>query len=210
MNDLHEDVPPGVDFLVPEAAQKWATEAEEKLSSRIPFFTAFVEALQSHTSKVQAVLELGSGPGFLAEHVLSRCESIARYELLDFSPTMLDLSRQRLQAFGPRVSFVRGNFKDEGWARRLGTPCDAILSIQAVHELRHKRHAVKFYKECFALLNSGGLLVICDRLPQGDSERDRALFMTSEEQITAIRQAGFNEALVVFQSAERVVCKALN
>ena len=66
-----------------------------------------------------------------------------------------------------------------------------IVTIQAVHELRHKRHALKFYKECRGLLNDGGMLLVCDRLPQDDSERDRALFMTEGEQLTALRQAGF-------------------
>src|SRR6266581_5701259 len=46
-------------------------------------------------------------PGFLAEYILSRCSSIERYTLLDFSPTMLDMSRERLEGWSGLVFFDR-------------------------------------------------------------------------------------------------------
>src|SRR5205814_2316098 len=101
------------------------------------------------------------------------------------------------------------DFTQNGWPDKVGAVYDAIVSIQAVHELRHKRHALEFYGQCRGLLNEGGLLLICDRLPQDDSERDRALFMTEEEQLTALRQAGFANAEVLLRTPERVAGKAV-
>jgi len=79
--------------------------------------------------------------------------------------------------------FRQVNFKENGWPSNVGGVYDVIVTIQAVHELRHKRHALKFYKECRGLLDEDELLFVCDRLPQDDSERDRALFMTDDEQL---------------------------
>jgi SAM-dependent methyltransferase len=209
MSDFDQDIPPGVDFLSDDAARKWAEEAEAKLASRINFFTAFVQALTAHISRVQSVLELGSGPGFLAEYILSRCPGLERYKLLDFSQPMLDISRKRLELFSARVSYLQVDFKRRGWTGEVGALYDSLVTIQAVHELRHKRHAVTFYKECRGLLKHDGLLLVCDRLPQNDSERDRALFMTEDEQLTALRQAGFGNAEVLLRTPERVACQAV-
>ena len=203
-----EDIPPGVDFLSEDAARKWTREAEGKLHSRIDFFDTFVQAVTAHTLRVPNVLELGSGPGFLAEYILSRCPSIENYTLLDFSRTMLDMSRKRLEGWSGLVSFRQVNFKEDGWPSNVGGVYDVIVTIQAVHELRHKRHALKFYKECRGLLNDGGMLLVCDRLPQDDSERDRALFMTEGEQLTALRQAGFANVEILLRTTERVACRA--
>ena len=208
MNHFDEDVPPGVDFLSEKAARKWAREAEEKLPSRMNFFAAFVTALTKFDPEPGNVLELGSGPGFLAEYVLSRCPFIQQYTLLDFSEPMLSMARTRLRLFEDRVSFLQVDFKQQGWADKVSESYDCIVSIQAVHELRHKRHGVEFYKKCKTLLNRGGLMLICDRLPQDDSDRDRALFMAEDEQLRALSRAGFSDPEVLLRTAERVACRA--
>jgi len=204
-----EDIPPGVDFLSENAARKWAAEAEGKLSSRINFVDAFVQALTAHVPPIRDVLELGSGPGFLAEYILSQCPGIEQYTLLDFSQTMLDISQGRVEAYGARVSFLQVDFKQARWADKVNGLYDSVVTMQAVHELRHKRYAGTFYEECRGLLKDGGLLLICDWFPQDDSDRDRALFMTEEEQLIALRQAGFENAEVLLRTPERVACNAV-
>ena len=209
MSHSDDDIPPGVDFLAETAARQWAEDAETKLATRINFFAAFVDTITGHTPAIRQVLELGSGPGFLAEYILSRCGGVARYTLLDFSDTMLDLSRKRLEPFGNRASYLQVDFKQTSWADKVADVYDCIVTLQAVHELRHKRHALRFYEECRTLIKLGGLLLVCDHLPQTDSARDRALFMTEEEQIAAIRAAGFSNVQTVLKTAERVACQAI-
>jgi cyclopropane fatty-acyl-phospholipid synthase-like methyltransferase len=209
MSQPDDDVPPGVDFLSEPAARRWAEEAEAKLASRINFFAAFVQAITEHEPTIHRVLELGSGPGFLAEYILSRCVSIERYTLLDFSPTMLNLSAERLRTFGISVSYLRADFKQAGWTRHIDGPYDGIVTMQAVHELRHKRHAWGFYGACHAFSKRGGLLLVCDHLPHNGSERDRALFMTEEEHLAAIQNAGFSEVEILLRTTERLACRAI-
>lgn len=208
MNNSDDDIPPGVDFLCEAATKQWAEEAEAKLPSRINLFAAFADAITEYKPAIRQVLEIGSGPGFLAEYILSRCGGTERYTLLDFSPTMLELSRKRLQLFGDRVSYLQVDFKQAAWADKVGGCNDCILTMQAVHELRHKRHALKFYEECSRLLRKDGLLLVCDHLPKTDSGRDRALFMTEEEQLDAIQKAGFSRVETLLRTSERLACRA--
>jgi|SRR5215471_16122317 len=204
-----KDIPPGVDFLSDAAATKWAQEAESKLASRIEFFDVFAGAILGHRHAIYRVLELGSGPGFLAEYLLSRCPAIDEYTLLDFSPVMLRLSRERLQSFGHRVSYVQADFKESGWSGNLAGPYDCIVAIQAVHELRHKRHAPKLYETCSTLLSKRGVFLVCDHLPKNDSKRDRGLFMTENEQLDAMRTAGFSQVEVIHRTPDRVACRGI-
>jgi ubiquinone/menaquinone biosynthesis C-methylase UbiE len=209
MSQSDDDVSPGVDFLSEPAARRWAEDAEAKLASSLNFFAAFVQAITEHEPTIRKVLEVGSGAGFLAEYILSQCASIQRYTLLDFSPTMLDLSGNRLQTFCDRVSYLRADFKQAGWTRNIGTSYDCIVTMQAVHELRHKRHALKFYEACHTVLKQGGLLLVCDHLPKNDSDRDRALFMTEEEHLAAIQTAGFSQPEILLRTSERLACRAI-
>lgn len=90
-----------------------------------------------------SVLELDSGPGFLAEAVL-RDRPRARYTLLDSSPSMHDLARARLGTV-PSAQFVTVDFRRAHWGDHLGS-FDAVATVQAAHELRHKSHAVELHR----------------------------------------------------------------
>ena len=135
------------------------------------------------------MLELGSGPGLLAERVLRSC-AIESYTLFDFSRPMLDLSRERVGDH-PATKFVLGDFKQQDWTRAVSAPFDAVVAMQAVHEIRHKRHVPGLYRQVHETLCPGGLLLVCDHVPPDQSERMIALHSTEEEQHVALRSAGF-------------------
>ena len=136
------------------------------------------------------VLELGSGPGLLAHRVLQRCPHLGTYTLMDFSEPMLALSRERLAAY-PAACFVLASFKSQDWTSRAGGPFDCVVSMQAVHELRHKRHAPRLYEQVYDVLAAPGLFMVCDHTPFDDSPRSLALYMTEQEQQRALADAGF-------------------
>ena len=103
---------------------------------------------------------------------------------------MLALSQERLAMF-PVASFVLASFKSEEWTRRVGGPFDCVLSMQAVHELRHKRHALRMYEQVYQVLTVPGRIMICDHTPFDDSSASTALYMTEREQQEALAEAGF-------------------
>ena len=136
------------------------------------------------------VLELGSGPGFLAHRVLRGCPDLDSYTLLDFSEPMLALCQERLAEF-PAASFLRTSFKSEDWTRRVEARFDCVLSMQAIHEMRHKRHAPRLYEQIYQVLAVPGLIMICDHTPFDNSPANTALYMTKQEQQEALAGAGF-------------------
>ena len=153
------------------------------------------------------ILELGSGPGLLAECILERCSNVSSYTLLDFSPHMLAASRVRLARF-PFAHFVSADFKSENWIESAIGPFDAIVSMQAVHELRHKRHARTLYQQIHQVAAPLGQLLVCDHLPIDSTPRSQALYLTEQEQLVALAAAGFGRVETVVAMNGLLLCRA--
>ena len=186
---MPEDVPSPIDFRDLNDAREWERTALSKRPSRPSFFEAYAEQIRAHTRPIVTVLELGSGPGFLAEHLLEKLLHIA-YTALDFSGAMHELARMRLGATVERARFVERSFKEENWVDELGQ-FDCVVTHQAVHELRHKRHATQFHRQVATVLPVGGLYLVCDHFSGGDGMVDDPLFMTREEQKASLIAGGF-------------------
>jgi ubiquinone/menaquinone biosynthesis C-methylase UbiE len=125
-------------------ASDWEATALEKRPWRTKFFAKFADELANMEPSVARVLELGSGPGFLASKVLSEISDL-RMTLLDFSESMHALAGSRLGLMIYRVEFLVRSFKDPEWVQGL-EGFDAVITNQAVHELRHKRYAAQLHK----------------------------------------------------------------
>jgi len=184
------DVPSPIDLRLPEHAQAWASTAMLKRPWRTAFFAAFGTAIKEATIPVKRLLELGSGPGFLAEHLLTNLPPIS-YVALDFSMAMHQLAAERLGSLAQHVLFVERSFRESLWGHGLGT-FDVIVTHQAVHELRHKRHAPTLHAQAKLLLVPGGIYLVCDHYAGEDGMRDTELYMTVGEQYQALKSAGFD------------------
>jgi cyclopropane fatty-acyl-phospholipid synthase-like methyltransferase len=195
MDVLHEgDVPYGEDWDSAAEVAAWEAAADRKRPWRARIQDHVAELVAALAPGARA-LELGSGPGFLAERVLQRCPNLESYTLVDFSEPMLEASRKRLAAF-PAASFVRVSFKSQDWTQHVAGQFDCVLSMQAVHELRHKRYALRLYEQVHRLLAARGLVLICDHTPFDDSPKNLQLYMTELEQQHALMAAGFDDVHV--------------
>jgi ubiquinone/menaquinone biosynthesis C-methylase UbiE len=192
-----EDVPYGNDWDSAEEVAAWAEAADRIRPWRAQIRDHIARRIAMLPPGAR-VLELGSGPGFLAHRVLARCPNLEGYTLLDFSEPMLALSRARL-ATVPAATFVLASFKCEGWTRRVGGPFDCALSMQAVHELRNKRHALRLYEQVYQVLTVPGRIMICDHTPFDDSSASTALYMTEHEQQEALAAVGFTSVRIEFR-----------
>jgi ubiquinone/menaquinone biosynthesis C-methylase UbiE len=185
----NDDVPYGDDWHSAAGVAAWVEASERKR----PWRAQIRDAIAEHVSVLPPsarVLELGSGPGLLAERVLQRSPGLAGYALLDFSAPMLAISRERLASFRA-ASFVLASFKSADWVEKLERPFDCVVSMQAVHELRNKRHAPHLYRQISQVTTATAQVLICDWLPFDASPRSRVLYMTEEEQHQALSDAGF-------------------
>lgn len=201
MRRADDDVASPFDLRNALVATTWAYESDLKRPQRPEVRARIAERVAAGRigelganpgSGAPRILELGCGPGYLAEAILEEVP-FAAYTLLDFSPPFLAMARRRAGSF-PYTDFVRADFLDPAWSDDLGT-FDAIVTMQAVHELRHKRRAPALYAQVRDLLAPGGLLVVCDGQPQSD----RPLGMTVAEQQAALAQAGYTDIDVMTQ-----------
>lgn len=185
------DIPSPIDLRSAADARAWAETAERKRPWRPRLRAAIADAVVEHAAgKAQRVLELGPGPGWLAEELLGR-GVVERYTLLDFSLPMLEMCRARL-GFRPELAYVHGDFAGDAWPAMVEGPFDAVVAMQSTHELRHKRHLARLYRHARGVLRAGGLLVVCDHEPgEAADARRTALFATVAEQREAMRMAGF-------------------
>jgi ubiquinone/menaquinone biosynthesis C-methylase UbiE len=183
------DVPSPIDLRLMSDACEWERIAMQKRPWRVEFFSTFAEELSRQKPPVFRVLELGSGPGFLACHLLNALPNV-RMVLLDFSAAMHELAKQRLGPLVDRVEFVEGNFKDSLWSECL-TLFDAVVTHQAVHELRHKRYAQELHTQAKTVLRPGGSYLVCDHFFGPDGMSNDQLYLTVDEQKSAIESAGY-------------------
>ncbi len=190
-----KDVPSPIDFHTMSDARAWADSAMQKRPWRQEFFDVFVKELSSLARKDLSVLELGSGPGFLAHHILQSLTEI-KYTMLDFSSAMHELAHQRLGSFAQHVRFIQADFKTKEWSLSLDT-FDAVVTLQAVHELRHKRHTSELHSSVRGLLRKDGVYLVCDHFTGRGGMTNTDLYMTVEEQYSALENAGFKNVQCV-------------
>ena len=186
------DIPSPIDLRLMEDARPWAEAALGKRPVRPEFFDTFARLIGTDGARV---LELGSGPGFLAEHLLRALPDL-HYVALDFSPAMHQLAAERLGERAARVTFVERSFREPAWVDGLG-PFDFVVTNQAVHELRHKDYAAALHAQVRPLLAAGGSYLMCDHYVGGDGLANDQLYMTVAEQHDALMRGGFARAEAV-------------
>jgi len=186
---MNDDVPSPIDLRQMPDAAEWEQSAMSKRPWRREFFAQFADQIAAAPKKVHRVLEIGSGPGFLARHLLETLSDIS-YVLLDFSPAMHELATSRLIGLENRIRFIEKDFKQENWYKSLGR-FDCVVTNQAVHELRHKRHATQLHSQVRGILEREGLYLVCDHFVGDGGMTNTQLYMSVEEQKQALLAAGF-------------------
>lgn len=194
------EIPSPIDLKQTADAEEWARTALIKRPARTEFIAAFADIARQHASqKSIRILELGSGPGFLAEHLLytfPKCQYIA----LDFSPAMHALARQRLGSTNKAIQFLERDFLDPNWVQGLGQ-FDLIVTIQAVHELRHKSRASTLHTQARSLLHQHGNYLVCDHHTDTGGMNNTELYMSIQEQQSALAEAGFHHIALILEKS---------
>ena len=196
-----KEVPSEHDFFDPAYVKHWTESISRYRPERKRLFEVFAAETARIKKGALSVFELGCGPGFLAEALLKNCD-ISRYTLLDFSPQMLDLSRSRLKKFLDRTVFIQADFKKADWTARIEAGFNLIVSLQAVHELRHASRIPTLYAQLHSLLIPGGTILICDHVNSSTARHREAHFMTVEEHLSTFKKAGYINAREICTAAD--------
>jgi SAM-dependent methyltransferase len=206
MTNDEEDVPIRVDHRDPATARAWLEDTRLRKPFRQNFRAAFCDALSPH--RQLHILELGSGPGELAREILLRCD-VASYTALDWSQAMHDIATEHLGDLAPRVTFVVRDFREPTWPANLGT-FDAVVTQQAVHETRHRRHAQPLFQRARTLLVPGGLMLYCDGYLVDPQSPLAALSLDRADQPLVLERAGFLDVRLLHDEGNLALYSATN
>ena len=90
------------------------------------------------------------------------------------------------------MCFEIRDFRDEDWATGLGS-IDVVVTLQAAHEVRHKRRLPALLKQTHAALKPSGMLLFCDHYAEAGSAKNPELYPEYEEQRALLMTTGFME-----------------
>ena len=168
---------------------------------RLELFDLILSQLRSQTPSSDRVVELGIGPGYLADHLLKAMPEVHYYGV-DFSGPMLDIARQRLRPYSGRIAYVQADLVKDDWWSALPTPVGAIVSSWTLHDLGSQDNVELVYKSCAGVLREGGILLNGDFIKPDEAifEYEPGRFEIARH-IELMRTAGFEQAecLMVFE-----------
>lgn len=189
---MQPEIPSPIDLRDPATAADWADSALVKRPWRPEFFQAFADTiLKQFPAGAVRILELGSGLGFLAQHLLQALPK-SQYLALDFSAAMHALARQRIGLGTEHIQFLERDFLSADWWQGLGV-FDVVVTMQAVHELRHKTRATALHQQVKNLLQGDGYYLLCDHHTDAGGMQNTELYMSVAEQRSALEAAGFSQ-----------------
>ena len=147
------------------------------------------------------VVELACGAGYLAEALYGQLPGI-RYCGFDLSPHLLDFARRRLDGLESRnvsenefdfrcTDLVRDDWPEQvqglGWMGKV----DAVVSIQALHDLGGLGQQTKVLKRARELMRPGGLLAYGDLLLDDENPHSSRYSAAQHEEM--LLAAGYSQ-----------------
>jgi ubiquinone/menaquinone biosynthesis C-methylase UbiE len=125
---------------------------------RLELFNVILSELKTQIPANGCVVELGIGPGYLADHLLSAMPDIKFYAI-DFSGPMLDIARQRLRPHSVRVTYIQADLVKDNWWKYIPMPINVIVSTWALHDLGSQENIERVYRRCAQILHGSGMLL---------------------------------------------------
>ena len=101
------------EFHSKEFAHDWA-ERFVPTPERHRLFELIFSQLKEVIPGDGSIVELGIGPGYLANYLLERIPN-ASYCGIDFSAPMIEIAQKRLQRFSSRITYKQADLVEEAW-----------------------------------------------------------------------------------------------
>jgi len=180
------------EFQDAEFVRGWASRFVPT-APRLKLFDMILDQIARLQKRRAHVVELGTGPGYMARHILERNDDIT-YEALDFSEVFFDVARKTLGDLAFRVAFTNADLMDQGWPAKLKKIPDAIVSTWALHDLGGQQPVGDVYARCFETLPVGGVFVNGDFIkPDGTTWDYEPGRFAIARHLELLRAAGFKD-----------------
>lgn len=152
---------------------EWTAGLQTRYPERTEVMRHLVAQLKALPFLVPQVVELGPGPGLLAELLLRELPQM-QYIGFDSSELLLAYAQNQLAPFGTRAKLIHADLNTEDWLAHLPNDIHALISLQAMHDLGDESHISRIYGLARRLLTSGGLLLNADFVvPPGQKNPDQ-------------------------------------
>ena len=189
------------DVRTPNDAHQWEARLNREWPQRTQVAAWIGAQVGANSASPPWVLELACGAGYLAEALYRQLPGI-RYCGFDLSPHLLDQARRRL--VGDECStakdgvmkfhcadLVRDSWTAEvlalGWMGKV----DAVVSIQALHDLGGLGQQTKVLKRARELMRPGGLLAYGDLLLDDENPHSSRYSAAQHEEM--LLAAGYSQ-----------------
>ena len=176
----------------------------EPAASHPAVFHRFAAELKALGRPFPRALDLGSGRGDLAAHVLREVPGLRRVGEIEGDEPQAP-ARSRLASKEGRRTHVVRHLANPGWADGLGR-FDAVISHDAVHTLLRAHRPTAFYAQVRALLLPGAVFLLADR-STGDHD-GASPYLTPDEQREAFDAAGWRSADILRNDHHSLYLKA--
>ncbi len=189
------------DFHNEQYAEEWAKKFTPT-PERLRLFKTLTENLPTESEGL-VVLELGVGPGYLADHLLFYA-SIDQYLAVDFASAMLAITSRRTQHHNTNMHLIQGDLINEDWAAKIPVIPNAIVTTWTLHDLFSSNNILEVYKSCYQLLPAGGVLLNGDFVkPTGSTLEYEGGRIEPSQHLNLLKQAGFDnpEILAEFETS---------
>lgn len=187
-------------FHEEEYVEEW-TDRFIPTAERVELFNLFLSELKLNIPSDGCVIELGIGPGYLADHLLRGIPGI-KYYGVDFSLPMLGIAKKRLGPFSDRITYIPADIVQDIWWEDIPKPINAIVSTWALHDLGRQEYVEVVYKSSANALQEGGILLNGDFIKPDKAvhEFEQGRFEIYKH-IEILRRVGFDKAecLKVFE-----------
>ena len=160
---------------------------------RLQLFDMILDEVNGLGKATPHVVELGTGPGYMARHILERNDSLT-YEALDFSEVFFDVARETIGDLVHRVTFTNADLMQQTWPKKLSKQPDASISTWALHDLGGREPVADVYARCYETLPEGGVLVNGDFIkPDGTTWDYEPGRFEIDLHLDFLRKAGFTD-----------------
>jgi len=177
-----------------EFSQGWA-ERFTPTPDRLALFETILQRIREIGEENCHVLELGIGPGYLADYLLSRLPNIS-YEGLDFSNAMLEIAKKRLVKYEGRVVYTQADLTKESWTDKVSQLPKAVVSTWALHDLFSSKNIEFVYRKTKSILQAKGVLLNGDFIKPEESTFDyEGGRIKPSVHLSLLKNVGFQSAI---------------
>lgn len=177
-------------------SREWA-EKFTPTPDRIALFNTIQDRISRRNHAKVHIVELGIGPGYLAEFLLNKLP-LTFYEGLDFSEPMLQIAEERLKRFKQKINFTQADLTNSNWNQKLKQDCNVVVSTWALHDLLAEEQIFSVYQVVNQILPSGGQFLNGDFIkPEKSTFEYEAGRLKPSIHLKLLKKAGFEKIACV-------------